>query len=146
MLVRVCRHARAALRARGSTDADFVVVVLDDEHREELITRVLPPSLVRRHFPEFDEQALAWARLAALPVTERAADLATRLAGTAPSPSRRSTRLGAVGQSSKAGLRRRRSSLATESPYCNAQTACGYRSAVLPLAGTCNPVANRSRA
>ncbi|WP_051772992.1 DUF4303 domain-containing protein [Saccharothrix sp. NRRL B-16314] len=74
-LVRVCRRARAALRANSSTHEDFVVLLLDDEHHEALVKRVLTADEVRRHFPELEERSVALAGLAALPPAERAASL-----------------------------------------------------------------------
>jgi len=68
-LVTVCRRARRELRR------DLVVVVIDDELHETVIPRILPAAEVRRHFPELDEQATAWAVLAALPPAEQATHL-----------------------------------------------------------------------
>lgn len=68
-LVTVCRRARREL------GRDLVVVVIDDELHEKVIPRILPAAEVRRHFPELDEQAAAWAVLAALPPTEQATHL-----------------------------------------------------------------------
>jgi hypothetical protein len=79
MLIRVCRQARTALHASGATDRDFVVLLLDDEHHEALIKRVLTKGEVGRYFPEYDVRAVELARVAALPEAERAAYYAARL-------------------------------------------------------------------
>ncbi|WP_053716167.1 DUF4303 domain-containing protein [Saccharothrix sp. NRRL B-16348] len=89
-LVRVCRRARTTLRRNGDTHPDFVVVLLDDEHHETLIKRVLTAGEVRRHFPELDERSVALAGLAALPPADRAAHLASLL-GTFDGPLDRDT-------------------------------------------------------
>ncbi|MEU8657339.1 DUF4303 domain-containing protein [Actinoplanes philippinensis] len=68
-LVTVCRRARREL------GRDLLVVIVDPELHETVIPRILPASEVRRHFPELDEQAAAWAALAALPPTGQAAHL-----------------------------------------------------------------------
>jgi hypothetical protein len=68
-LVTVCRRARREL---GS---DLVVVVIDPELHETVIPRILSAPEVRRHFPELDEQAAAWAALAALTPAEQAVHL-----------------------------------------------------------------------
>jgi hypothetical protein len=78
-LVSVCRRARTTLRANSATHPDFVVLLLDDEHHEALIRRVLTAEEVRRHFPELEERSVALAGLAALPPAERAARLVPRL-------------------------------------------------------------------
>ena len=78
-LVRVCRGARKTLRESKVVHRDFVVLLLDDEHRERLIERVLTADEVRRHFPELDERSVALAGIAALPHPERAAHLAALL-------------------------------------------------------------------
>ncbi|MEW9527412.1 DUF4303 domain-containing protein [Microbispora sp. NPDC049125] len=79
MLVRVCRRARTSLRTSGVTDRDFVVLLLDDEHYETLVKRVLTRSEVTRHFPELDERAVELTRVAALPEAERVAYYVSRL-------------------------------------------------------------------
>ncbi|WP_394618696.1 DUF4303 domain-containing protein [Lentzea sp. JNUCC 0626] len=84
-VVRVCRRARTTLRTSGVTDREFVVLLLDDEHHESLIKRVLSKAEVRRHFPELDERTAALAQLAALPPAERARSLAGLL-GTFDGP------------------------------------------------------------
>ncbi|MDG6109866.1 DUF4303 domain-containing protein [Dactylosporangium aurantiacum] len=61
-LVTVCRQARRQPRDAGVVDRSFVVVVLDDEHREDLLRRVLPEREVHRLFPEFDRRRAELAR------------------------------------------------------------------------------------
>lgn len=77
-LVNVCKRARRELRG-------LPVVVLDPELHEELIPRILSAAEVRRHFPEFDEEARARADLSALSPADRAAFLIGRL-GTFDGP------------------------------------------------------------
>ncbi|MEV4759586.1 DUF4303 domain-containing protein [Micromonospora sp. NPDC049559] len=79
MLVRVCRRARTELRNGGVADRGFVLLLLDEEHHERLIKRVLTAAELRRHFPQFDEGTTELARVAALPPTERASYLVSRL-------------------------------------------------------------------
>ncbi|MFU8876072.1 DUF4303 domain-containing protein [Micromonospora sp. SL4-19] len=79
LLVRVCKRARAALRASGVTGRDFVVLLLDDEYHETLIKRVLTKREMSRHFPEYDQRTVELARVAALSQAERAAYYVARL-------------------------------------------------------------------
>ena len=79
MLVRVCKRARRTLRMSGVTNRDFVVLLLDEEHHEALVTRILTKREVARHFPQFDEQAVELARVAGLSEPDRAAYFVSRL-------------------------------------------------------------------
>ena len=85
MLVRVCKRARTTLQTSGVTNPDFVVLLLDAEHHETLVRRLLPRSEVRRYFPEFEERAVELARVNALPEDERAAYYVSKL-GTFDGP------------------------------------------------------------
>lgn len=73
VLTRVCKRSRAALRASGMTDDRFVVVVLFDERREELLRRVLGMREMYRLFPEYDQRAVALARLPEMAPADQAA-------------------------------------------------------------------------
>jgi hypothetical protein len=85
-LVRVCKGTRKALRDKGSTGPDFVVLFLDDEHHDELIRRVLAPRELARVFPALDGKAAEYARVDALPPADRAAYHASRLVAWEPGP------------------------------------------------------------
>jgi Domain of unknown function (DUF4303)/HEAT repeats len=79
VLVRVCKQAGTTLRTTGVTNRDFVVLLLDDEHYETVVKRILTRSEVSRHFPQFDERAVELARVSALPEAEQAAYYVSRL-------------------------------------------------------------------
>ncbi|WP_248960628.1 hypothetical protein [Sphaerisporangium perillae] len=49
------------------------MLLLDDEHYETLVKRILTRSEVTRHFPQFDARAVEPARVTALPEAERVA-------------------------------------------------------------------------
>lgn len=73
VLTGVCKRSRAALRASSVTDDRFVVVVLVDERREEVLRRVLGVRELYRLFPEYDQRAGALARLAGMTPADQAA-------------------------------------------------------------------------
>ncbi|MBL6280337.1 DUF4303 domain-containing protein [Micromonospora fiedleri] len=71
-LVTACRRARRRLRDSGVVDRDFLVLVLDHEHAEVLLRRVLSERELHRHFPDLDRRRVEMARIAALPPGEQA--------------------------------------------------------------------------
>ncbi|MDG6106763.1 hypothetical protein Daura_29365 [Dactylosporangium aurantiacum] len=58
-LTQAGRSSRRQLRDVRAVDADFVVLVLDDEHRETLLRRVLPAPELHRLFPDLDRRHAA---------------------------------------------------------------------------------------
>lgn len=58
-LTQACRSARRQLLDARAVDADLVVLVLDDEHREALLRRVLPAPELHRLFPDLDPRRTA---------------------------------------------------------------------------------------
>jgi hypothetical protein len=82
---RAAKRARTQLVKEGVTGKDFIAVACDEAG--ELIPLSLTRAQISRHFPEYDEEAQERARLAALPVAERVAELAQQAMGTAePGP------------------------------------------------------------
>ncbi|WP_246159302.1 DUF4303 domain-containing protein [Catellatospora sichuanensis] len=78
-LVRVAKRSARTLRARGITDRRFVVVLVDQERYEAMIERCLTKQELRRHFPEFDGEAVERTRVAALPEPQRLAIYVSKL-------------------------------------------------------------------
>lgn len=80
-LIRVCRRARTALRQAGTIDEDFPVLLFEPDDCESTLKQILGEAGFHRYFPDAAEFAAERARVAALPVTERAAFYASRLGG-----------------------------------------------------------------
>jgi|GEM_PF-552538 len=70
---RAAKRVRTELVREGVVGKDFIAIADDEEG--ELIPLSLTKAQLSRHFPEYDEEAQERARLAALPVAERLAEL-----------------------------------------------------------------------
>lgn len=75
-LVRVCLRCRAVLRDEQD---DFLVVLIDEDHPEELIRATMTAEEVQRRFPSFEHHAAEMARVRALPPAGQAAYYAGQL-------------------------------------------------------------------
>lgn len=82
---RAAKRARAQLLKEGLVDKHFIVVATDEAG--ELVPLSLTRAQLLRHFPMYDEAERERARIAALPLTERIAEVVSQaVRATPPGP------------------------------------------------------------
>lgn len=79
---RTAKRARAQLLKEGLVDKHFIVVATDEAG--ELVPLSLTRAQLLRHFPMYDEAERERARIAALPLTERIAEVVSQAVRAAP--------------------------------------------------------------
>ncbi|MDH1010834.1 DUF4303 domain-containing protein [Pseudomonas nicosulfuronedens] len=79
---RAAKRARAQLLKEGLVDKHFIVVATDEAG--ELVPLSLTRAQLLRHFPMYDEAERERARIAALPLTERIAEVVSQAVRAAP--------------------------------------------------------------
>lgn len=79
---RAAKRARAQLLKEGLVDKHFIVVATDEAG--ELVPLSLTRAQLLRHFPMYDEAERDRARIAALPLTERIAEVVSQAVRAAP--------------------------------------------------------------